>query len=262
MRTTLVIPIIGDPVAQVATPDLWNRAFRENGSNIVCVPIHLKRSGLKAFIEWVRDAENVPGFLSTIPYKADLVAICDIRGNEVDVVGAANTVRKNKDGQLECAMFDGVGMVNAITLAGVDFDGLSVLVIGAGAAGGAIAYEALYRGAKHVTLKDPCTQTLNRLVANLSRIYPDRFINTTKSEQPTYQVIINASPQGSAPNDLMPIELNASTSLTVVADAVTEPEETNFIKRAKEIGLYTVSGKDMASAQASYMKQYLGICSF
>lgn len=257
--STLVVPIIGDPVAQVATPDLWNREFLANGIDAICVPIHLKPSGLLPFIDWVRYAENVPGFLSTIPHKKDLAQLCDYRRSEVDVVGAANAVRKNKDGTLECAMFDGVGMVNAIQLAGADFEAACVHVIGAGAAGSAIAYEALQCGAKQVSMKDPCSDSLARLAATLKNIFPDRTIQMDDDENCSYQIIINASPMGSYATDPLPCQLSADLSKVIVADAVTEPANTSFLTLAKQIGLQTVSGKEMAAAQASHMQHYLGI---
>ena len=256
---TLVIPIIGDPVAQVATPDLWNREFEANGINAVCVPIHLKSSGLEQFVDWVRHAENIPGFLSTVPHKANLSKMCDVQRGEVDVIGAANTVRKNKDGQLECAMFDGVGMVSAIQSTGADFEAASVLIIGAGAAGGAIAYEALQKGAKMVSMKDPSIETLARLTARLSSIFPDRIIQAAESKLSSYQIIVNASPAGSSPNDPLPIQLSGASTQAVIADAITEPGETHFLKLAREIGLKTVTGQEMAAAQASPMREYLGI---
>lgn len=256
---TLVVPIIGNPVAQVATPDLWNREFQANGIDAICVPIHLKPSGLLPFIDWVRYAENVPGFLSTIPYKKDLVQLCDYRRGEVDVVGAANAVRKNKDGTLECAMFDGMGMISAIQLAGAGFEGACVHLVGAGAAGSAIAYEALQCGAKQVSINDPRQDSLTSLAAKLRNIFPDRIIRTDDDENYSYQIIINASPMGSTATDPLPCELSADLSNAIVADAVTEPAATRFLSLAQKVGLQTVSGKEMAAAQASHMQRYLGI---
>lgn len=255
----LIIPIIGDPVAQVATPDLWNRNFKANNINAICVPIHLKSSGLSAFIDWVRHAENVPGFLSTIPHKSKLPERCDFRRNEVDVLEVANTVRKNKDGKLECAMFDGVGMISAIKATGTNFSVASVLIIGAGAAGSAIAYEALQCGAKSVFITDVIQGTASRVAARLRTIFPDRNIQTAETNKSHYEVIINASPIGSSPNDPMPCPLSIASSQAVIADAVTELEETKLLTGAKADGLKTVSGKDMAAAQVFHMQRFIGI---
>lgn len=57
------------------------------------MPTHLKEQGLISFLDWIRHAE-------------------------VEFLGAANTVHKRVDGQLECAMFDGEGMINAIEAVG------------------------------------------------------------------------------------------------------------------------------------------------
>lgn len=254
-----IIPIIGDPVAQVATPDLWNCDFTTNNINAICVPIHLKPEGLPAFVEWVRNAENVPGFLSTIPHKSTLPQLCDFRRPEVEVLGVANTVRKDKLGKLSCAMFDGVGMISAIKNVGADFKADSVLIIGAGAAGSAIAYEALQVGASRLVLKDNNHRVVGAVVEKLNALFPDRNIQSTETKMQRYDVIINASPMGSLPNDPLPCQLSLAAPDAIIADAVTEPEETNFLKCAKVGGLNTVSGRDMASAQALHMKVFLDL---
>ncbi len=258
-NATLVIPIIGDPIAQVATPDLWNREFAANDIDAICVPLHVRPSGLAAFVEWVRHAENVPGFLSTIPHKSKLPDLCDFRRSEVDVLEVANTVRKAKDGKLECAMFDGVGMVSAIKTAGTNFSTASVLIIGSGAAGSAIAYEALQCGAKGITLKDVNQDTVSRVVAKMRAVFPDRKIQSEETKDWPYDVIINASPIGSSPDDLLPSPINIASPHAIFADAITEPEETNFLALAKVDGFKTVSGQGMAAAQALHMQRFMGM---
>ncbi len=254
-----VIPIIGDPVAQVATPPLWNAHFATIGANAVCVPIHLKAAGLAAFVEWFRHAPNVPGFLSTIPHKAALPALCDIRRDEVAMLGVANTVRRNADGTLECAMFDGVGMVAAIEARGAAIENTAVLIVGAGAAGGAIAHEALTRGAARVVILDHVPAQAERIAQLLRARFPDRQIDTRADEAGSFSAIVNASPLGNAPGDPHPWPLEGCGAETVIADAVTEPAPTPWLAAAEAAGLRTVSGSERAAHQAAVMRAFIGI---
>lgn len=254
-----VIPILGDPVAQVATPELWNAHFAAAGQAAICIPVHLKAAGLASFVEWVRFAENVPGFLSTVPHKADLPALCDLCRDEVAMLGVANTVRKNADGTLECAMFDGAGMIAAIEAAGAEIVGGSVLIIGSGAAGSAIALEALKRGAAKIVLLDRNQALADEMALLLRQGYTDQVIETQAAADGYFTALVNASPLGSAPDDPLPFSLDVCDPNTVVADAVTEPAPTRWLAAAQDRGLRTVNGAAMASAQADLMRRFLGI---
>lgn len=254
-----VIPIIGDPVAQVATPVLWNTHFAETGQDAICIPVHLKAAGLPAFVEWVRHAENVPGFLSTIPHKADLPALCEHRRDEVEMLGVANTVRKNADGSLECAMFDGTGMIAAIETAGAVIAGGAVLIVGSGAAGSAIALEALKRGATKIVLLDRDQALADNMAQQLRQRYPGQVIETKAAGTGQFTALINASPLGNAPDDPYPYSLDTCDPATVIADAVTEPAPTKWLADAAARGLLTVNGSAMAAAQADLMRRFMGL---
>ncbi|AXS41607.1 shikimate dehydrogenase [Breoghania sp. L-A4] len=254
-----VIPILGDPVAQVATPPLWNAHFASIGADAVCVPIHLKAAGLEAFVEWMRHAPNVPGFLTTIPHKAALPALCDTCRDEVAMLGVANTVRRNADGRLECAMFDGVGMIAAIEARGAVIAQGAILIIGAGAAGGAIAHEALTRGATRIVILDHVQAQADRIAGLLRARFPEREVITQADAAGPFAAIVNASPLGNAPGDPHPWPLEAVGAETVIADAVTDPSPTPWLAAAKAAGLRTVPGSDMAAFQAALMRAFIGI---
>lgn len=259
LRPTVIIPMIGDPIAQVATPVIWNEAFQSEKKNCICVPIHLKDQGLGSFVAWVRHAENVPGFLSTIPHKNSLPALCDHVRAEVEFLGVANTVSKKYDGQLECAMFDGEGMIRAIEAVGGVIEDSTILIIGCGAAGGAIAFEALQKGARTICLIDRMPDTATHLVKKLQGRFKDKTIKIYDPSDISFEFIINASPLGSRPNDELPYDLKMVSPNSIIADAVTEPCPTNWVAQANTQGFITVNGNNMAAAQADAMRLYLGV---
>lgn len=194
---TLVIPILGHPVAQVATPSLWNAVFAARGQDAVCVPFDLPPEGLEPFYDWVRLADNVPGFLTTIPHKAALATVCDELGAAAQFLGAANTVRKLPNGGFGGDMFDGHGMLDAIAATGTDIAGRHVVICGAGAAGSAIALEALSRGAAAMTILDhdpDRAATVAHRLGKTTGVTP----STALSDAPAQDgILINASPAGS-----------------------------------------------------------------
>ena len=151
---TRVIPILGDPVAQVATPRLWNEVFRQTQTDAVCVPIDLPPEGIEDFVSWVRRACNVPGFLTTTPHKAALARACDHLMPDAAFLGVVNAVRRDRDGRLTGDMFDGLGMMDAIEATGTSLKGATVAICGAGAAGSAIALQACRREVSSLSIFD------------------------------------------------------------------------------------------------------------
>ena len=60
--TTRVFYILGDPVAQVRAPEVYNPLFREHGIDAVLVPLKLPASALQGFLQHGLAAENIGGF--------------------------------------------------------------------------------------------------------------------------------------------------------------------------------------------------------
>lgn len=256
---TLVIPILGHPVAQVATPSLWNAVFAARGQDAVCVPFDLPPEGLEPFYDWVRLADNVPGFLTTIPHKAALATVCDELGAAAQFLGAANTVRKLPNGGFGGDMFDGHGMLDAIAATGTDIAGRHVVICGAGAAGSAIALEALSRGAAAMTILDhdpDRAATVAHRLGKTTGVTP----STALSDAPAQDgILINASPAGSPGTAPPPFCEALVAAAACVADALTDPAQTELIARARQLGRVTVTGPEMAACQASRMRAFLGL---
>lgn len=259
LSATLVIPILGHPVAQVATPALWNAVFAARGQDAVCVPIDLPQEGLSAFFDWVRLADNVPGFLTTIPHKAALATACDELGTAARFLGAANTLRKLPGGGFAGEMFDGHGMLDAIAATGTEIVGRHLVICGAGAAGSAIAIEALSRGVTAMTLldHDPDRATaLARRLAKATGVTPKTELAASSGQD---GVLINASPAGSPGVAPPPFSEALIATACCVADALTDPAQTQMIATARRLRRPTVSGTDMAACQASRMRAFLGL---
>ncbi|HMS06591.1 MAG TPA: hypothetical protein PKD73_12505, partial [Burkholderiaceae bacterium] len=70
--TTRVFFILGDPVAQVRAPEVYNHLFQQHGIDAVLVPLKLSGAKLPAFLEHGIAAENIGGLWATIPHKAQL----------------------------------------------------------------------------------------------------------------------------------------------------------------------------------------------
>jgi hypothetical protein len=117
--STDVFLIVGDPVEQVKAPESFNRIFARFGIDAVLVPAQVPAGDLLDFVRAVFKAPNIRGLWVTIPHKTPITALlaeCDDLGR---VAGAVNAVRRNADGSLSGALFDGEGFVRSLDHFGV-----------------------------------------------------------------------------------------------------------------------------------------------
>lgn len=257
LKATTIVPIIGDPVAQVATPAIWNAHFEAVGRDLRCVPMHVLPAALPSFVAWVRQAGNVPGFVSTIPHKPALPPLCDEQDGDVSFLGIANTVRKLPDGRLECASFDGQGMLDAIEAAGISIRGASLAICGAGAAGGAVALEAQRRGVRSIRIRDIDADTAERLARRLRDLPGASDVTVAPAENGS--ILVNASPLGSGRSGELAFPRELVATAPAVADAVTDPAETPLIRTAREEGRPAIPGHEMSLRQAPLMWSFMGL---
>src|SRR5690349_24745077 len=117
---TRVFMVLGDPVSQVQAPQLFNPLFAQYAIDAVLVPAGVRRDDAPAFIRHVLTAANIDGLWLTIPHKPlamPLLARCDRHAERAQAV---NAVRRNADGSLEGALFDGSGFAKALRHFGFD----------------------------------------------------------------------------------------------------------------------------------------------
>lgn len=121
--TTRVFLILGDPVARVRAPEVFNHLFRKHGADAVLVPAQVPVEEFANFARTALRARNIEGLWLAIPHKTGMVELldrCDTLGR---IAGAVNAARRNADGSIEGGLFDGVGFVKALDLFGIPVSG-------------------------------------------------------------------------------------------------------------------------------------------
>jgi len=152
---TRMFMVLGDPVSQVLAPQLFNPLFDQYGVNAVLVPAHVRREDGPGFIRQVIQAGNIDGLWLTIPHKPLAMALLTRCDRHAELAQAVNAVRRNPDGSLEGAMFDGRGFTRALHHFGFVAAGKRILLVGAaGGAGTAIACALLDEAPQLLALGD------------------------------------------------------------------------------------------------------------
>ena len=250
--------IIGDPVAQTGSPRVFSARFRAAGRNAILVPFHVPGAAFEPTVRGIMALANLDGIIVTVPYKARMLALVDRVLPTAQKVGAVNALRREADGQWTGDMFDGRGMVRAITADGRTVAGRNAMLIGAGGAGSAIACALAEARVASITICEIDARKARTLVARLAVIAPSCTLRVGPATAEGIDLLVNASPIGMEPDDGLPAPLGQLGPHVVVADVVLK-DETPLLRHARACGCATVRGQDMMLGQVDEMLAFFGM---
>lgn len=255
--TTRLYGSVGDPVATVKSPELLNRVFCEQRVDAVCVPFWVKAGDLSAFVAGARAVRNLSGLLVTMPHKQRMLEFVDELHPTARQVGALNIIRCDDDGRWVGAMFDGAGCVLGMQWEGNHPANKSVLLVGAGGAGRAIAFAVASAGARTLTIFDIDERRADELAKSVA-VATGCTTSFGVPDPQGYEIVINATALGMKPGDAMPVDPNRLEPGSIVVDIITTPDPTPLCRVARERGCRTQGGRPMHEGQAVHALRFLG----
>ncbi|HJQ85367.1 MAG TPA: shikimate dehydrogenase [Candidatus Binatia bacterium] len=245
---TRVLVIIGDPIAQARAPGLVNAALAERGIDAVMVPLRVPARELAPVVAGWRAVENLVGAVVTMPHKSTVVSLLDELTPEARAVGACNAVRREPDGRLVGALFDGEGFVAGLREAGHDVGGKRVLLLGAGGAASAIAFALAKHGVRAITIRNRSAARAATLADRIRSAWPDVEVDTAAGTA-GHELVVNATSLGMRADDSLPVDPDALRARPIVADVVISAEPTPLLAEAARRGCVVHPGLPMLTAQ-------------
>ncbi|PYQ13050.1 MAG: shikimate dehydrogenase [Acidobacteria bacterium] len=237
---TKVFGVLGTDVVWSLSPVLHNRAFEARRLDAVYVP--LQADSLEGFLEAL-PALALSGFSVTRPFKVDIVPHLQEVEEPAALSGSVNTVVVH-DGALRGSTTDGIGVLAPLKKR-LDVKGRAVVILGAGGAARAAALALKRKGAR-VTL----VARRSGQAASVASALGCAHAGLPDLPRLAWDVLINATPAGSAAHpDESPFPAKHRPG-TVVLDMVYEPLETRFLRDAQQAGCTIIDGLEMLLAQA------------
>lgn len=238
--------VIGDPIAHSKSPlihGFWLDALGIDAEYRACQVTGETLAGYFA------DRSADPAWCGcnvTIPHKiAALDHVAD-PGNVRTSIGAINTVARNEQGVVFGTNTDAGGFYAPI--AGLDFTGTPIVVIGAGGAARAILFALSRLGVGKVTV-------LNRNVLKAAALLASFGLKGEAlplgAPLPPAALVVNASALGMKGQPPLVIDLGVLPDTAVVYDIVYAPLETPLLAAARARDLDTVDGLEMLIGQAA-----------
>ncbi|MBV8650112.1 MAG: shikimate dehydrogenase, partial [Alphaproteobacteria bacterium] len=103
---TRLLAIIGDPIAHVRSPVIYNALLAAADCNAVLVPWHAAPGDFATVMAGLKRTLNLAGIIVTYPHKQQALALADIARPMAERVGGANVLRREADGRWTADMFD------------------------------------------------------------------------------------------------------------------------------------------------------------
>ncbi|KAB2629783.1 bifunctional 3-dehydroquinate dehydratase/shikimate dehydrogenase [Pyrus ussuriensis x Pyrus communis] len=255
---TKVHGVIGNPIRHSNCPLLYNAAFKSINFNGIYLPLLV--DNVANFID-TYNSPDFAGYSYTIPHKEAGLKCCDEIDPHAKEIGAINCMIRNPaDGKLKGYNVDYLGAIAAIEEglrasngssngSGSPLAGKLFVVMGAGAAGTALAYGGKQKGARVVV----ANRTYDKAKALANKVGGEAI---TLAELETFHpedgmVLANATPVGMEPRiDQTPLSKNALKNYSLVFDAIYTPTWTRLLQEAQECGAAVAFGTEMFLNQA------------
>lgn len=252
----LLVGLIGAGIQRSLSPALQEEEARHHGLRLHYQLIDLDAAGVGVQVlpELMR-AVRVMGFAGlniTYPCKQAVMPLLDALSDEARAIGAVNTVVREGE-RLVGYNTDGPGWAWGFQRALPRADLSSVVLLGAGGAGAAVADAVLRLGAARLLIVDReparASELAERLNAHLpgGRARPGTDLAAALAHA---SGLIHATPTGMAKMPGMPLPADLLRPALWVSEIVYVPLDTELLKAARRAGCATVDGGHMNVGQA------------
>ena len=256
--TTTIIAHIGDPIAPVKSPMIYNPYFESAGIDAAVVPMGVRAADYPGVLKAVFRFTNIRGALITMPHKVTTVGLLDEVSIAVKVAQSCNAVLRRADGSLYGDLFDGAGFVRGVERNGFKLAGVRCLVVGTGGVGSAIAAALAATGPAAIALYDSNAASATALARRLRQHYPKIEVTTGSNDPAGFDLVVNATPLGMNPGDPLPLDVKRLAPTTFVGEVVMKQEVTPLLRAAREKGCRTQIGTEMLFEQIPLYLDFFG----
>jgi shikimate dehydrogenase len=251
-----IFAVFGDPVEHSLSPVMHNAAYKALGMDCEYHKFRVSLDDLEGAIKGAR-AMGFGGLNLTIPLKEKALGIVE-PDTMAQAIGAVNTIEFSDDTIAGITGIvghntDGIGAVKALAASGVDIPGSTVLILGAGGAARAVAYQLAKDGAR-VTIANRTLGKAQELAENVRSV--GNANGTGLEELPKLtadaDIIINTTSVGMHPDtDRTLVTADMMHAGQVIFDIVYSPLNTRLLLEAKKARAVTIDGIRMLVLQGA-----------
>jgi shikimate dehydrogenase len=237
---------------------MHNAAFESLGMDAVYLAFDVSSSNLITVLSAMREL-GFGGVSLTVPLKEEARKCLSQLDSSADRLGAVNTVQFLPDGIIKGHNTDGTGFLDGVREAfGVNVSGLSVLVLGSGGAGRAVAITCAIQGAKKVVVGNRNAGRAASLADEISRLAPSVAVVAVEVGGQALpracaaaDLVIQATSLGLKKDDPSLLGPEAFHPGQMAYDLIYTAPETAFMKAATRAGAKAANGLAMLLHQGA-----------
>jgi len=263
-KTPIRLGVLGDPVAHSRSPQMQNTALEKSGLAFRYARFQIAPGELQAALELLPRLDFV-GVNLTVPHKIPALGFVDQTDETARKVGAVNTI-KIDHGKLRGFNTDGKGFSRAVREEfSVDLRDLRVLLIGAGGAARAIAFQCAQENCERLVIANRDLEKAKRLAAELRAFFAGPRVlgpvprlqaigldeATVRFQIANTDLVVNATPLGLNRGDPPPVPSRLLAPHLMIHDTASSNGPTAFVSGAVEAGARAANGLSMLLHQGA-----------
>jgi shikimate dehydrogenase len=257
-KRRMLVGLIGANIQGSLSPALFADAFAAAGIDGFYHLMDVDRLPGRRLPQLL-DAVKAAGFAGvnvTYPFKQEIMPLLDAVDAEAAQVGAVNTVVVEPDSRTTGYNFDRRGWRESFaeSLGRASAQGKTVVQVGAGGAGRAVAFAVMDLGAAVLVIHDLDRARANALASDLARHYGAarcRIADDLQRDIAAADGVVNATQVGMRGFPGNPIPVAALSATHWAADVIYTPVETEFLAAAAAKGARVLNGGGMCVHQAA-----------
>jgi shikimate dehydrogenase len=256
-KRRMLVGLIGANIQGSMSPALFADAFVAaaiDGYYHLLDVDRLPERRLPHLLEAIK-AAGFAGANVTYPFKQEIIPLLDLVDPEAAQVGAVNTVSIAPDGGTTGYNFDCRGWRNSFleVLGSDSAQGKTVVQVGAGGAGRAVAFALMDLGVGALVIHDLDSARANALKVQLSSQYGPtrcRIAGDLERDIAAADGVVNATQVGMQGFPGCPVPVAALKATHWAADLIYTPTQTAFLSAAAAKGAHVLNGGGMCVHQA------------
>ena len=257
--------VIGNPIEHSLSPKLHNFWIKKNHIHAAYEKKLLQEKELKSICNEVREGK-IDGLNVTVPFKEKIIKYIDVLSEDAFNSKAVNTVykqSKNGENKLIGDNTDIYGFKKSLPILFRAGRGgrCGAIILGAGGASRAIIIALSHLGIDTFAIINRTKDKAIKLMQEIDpeNYDPDLIYNWCEDEDKMImikpKIIVNCTSLGLKKNDKIPLDFSKYkkkifSKNVIFYDLIYNPVETDFLKKAREVGQEAINGKMMFIYQA------------
>jgi len=235
--------VIGNPIKHSMSPKLHNYWIKKNNIQAEYEKKKLNEKDLRNLIKKIRK-NKINGANITVPFKRAIIPLLDKLTSEAEKTQSVNTVYL-KNNKIIGHNTDIIGFKNSIEKSKFNLKNKKIFIIGAGG----VVPSIIFALKKMKVSKIIVSNRNKKKAENLKKLFKNLDI-IDWGDVPKVDIIINATSVGLKKRDKIDLDFSKVGKNKLFYDVIYNPEETNFLKTAKNLGNKSINGKLMFIYQA------------